>query len=101
METVPLGTRSTVRSAVRRGIGVTAAEWSQTCHGVHTRRRRGTAAVQDIIVGIVKRELTRLLDSRLREHSVANISGSMTAALMILNLVIAFCLRVSIGMKSQ
>src|SRR6266404_2516096 len=68
MGTVPLGTRSTVRRAVRRGIGVTATEWSKTCNGVHARCRRGLTAAQDIMVGIVKRKQTRFLDSFLREH---------------------------------
>jgi len=35
---------------------------------VEARRRRRPAAVQDVIVGIVKREQTWLLDSRLREY---------------------------------
>jgi glutathione-independent formaldehyde dehydrogenase len=51
---MPVQSHSCRRSAVRRGISVTAAEWSPTCDGVHARRRRGPAAIEDIIVRIVK-----------------------------------------------
>ena len=87
---VPRGAGSTIGTAVHGRA--TAAEQHRR-PGVQARRRRGPASVQHVIVGVVERERPRLLDSRLREHSVANISGSMTAALMILNLVIVFCLR--------
>src|SRR6202035_2721224 len=49
------------RSPFRCGISVTTAERPPTCDGVHARRRRGLAAVQDIIVRIIERELTPLL----------------------------------------
>src|SRR5580704_10974228 len=48
-------------------ISVTATEWSPTRSGVHARCRRWLAAIQDIVVRIVKGERARLLDSRLRE----------------------------------
>src|ERR1700738_1398202 len=63
---VLLGARSTIYTAVHGGGA--AAPQQHRCPGVRARRRRGPAAVQDIIVGIVKREQTWLLDSRLREY---------------------------------
>src|SRR5882762_5109352 len=45
-----------------------AAAEQLRCHGVRARRWRGPAAIQDIVIGIVERERTRLLDSCLREY---------------------------------
>ena len=99
--TIPLGTRSTVRTAVRRGISVIAAEWPQACHGVHARRRRGPAAIQDIIVRIVKRERAGSWTAACANTGVMNINERMAAALTILGPVRIFCLRVSIGGENR
>jgi hypothetical protein len=90
---MPVQPDSCRRSAVRRGIGVTATEWPPTFDGVHALPpRRRLATVEDIIVGVVKSERTVFLDSRLREHLPCEHQRqhSMAAALRILNLVIAF-----------
>ncbi len=79
--------------------GRAAAAEQLRCRGVQTRRRRGPAAIQDIIVGVVERERTRLLDGCLREYRIANISDGIAAALTILNLLIV-PLRVSIGISA-
>ena len=50
-----------------RGIRAALAQPHQG-HVVQARRRRRPTAVEDIIVGIVKREQTWLLDGRLREY---------------------------------
>jgi hypothetical protein len=46
--------------------GPPAAE--QRCHGVRARSRRGPADIQDIVIGIVERKRTGLLDGRLCEY---------------------------------
>jgi hypothetical protein len=86
--------RATVYPRTRDGRAAAAEQLR--CRGVRARRRRRPAAIQDIVIGIVERERTRLLDSCLREYGVANISDRIAATPKILNLLIVF-LRVSIG----
>src|SRR6185295_2635094 len=50
-----------------RGDRASTAEQLR-CHGVRARRRRGPAAIQDVVIGIVECERARLLDSCLREN---------------------------------
>jgi len=45
-----------------------AAAEDLRCQRVRARRRRGPAAIEDVIVGVVEREGARLLDRGLREY---------------------------------
>src|SRR4029079_2845979 len=60
-----LGARRATRAAVHDRTA--AAEYLR-CRRVHARLRRGPAAVEDVIVGVVERESARLLDRGLREY---------------------------------
>src|SRR5882724_4964859 len=60
------GVSATVYPRTRDGRAAAAEQLR--CRGVQARRRRGPAAIQDIVIGIVERERTRLLDSCLREY---------------------------------
>src|SRR5258705_5926432 len=64
--TVPRGARSTICAVLHRGIWVAAEEHRH--RGIQARSRRRPAAVQNVIVGIVKREQTWLLYSRLCQY---------------------------------
>src|SRR5258707_2849423 len=64
--TVARGARSIICVFLHGGIRVAAEQ--QRHLGVLARRRRRPAAVQNVIVGVVQRECTRLLDSRLCEY---------------------------------
>src|SRR5712672_2757709 len=64
--TVARGARSIICVVLHGGIRVAAEQHRHL--GVLARRGRRPAAVQNVIVGVVKRECTRLLDSRLCEY---------------------------------